>query len=179
MEIPLFVCARVNVPHPLVDPEQVAVQSTPSLTAFITVLVMLAVNCAIALVVRLGGGAGGLNPIATLPPGATATVPEAIFVMSEVEVAVIVTEPPLGTVGGALYVVLTPLAVCVGAKKPQSVPAQVAVQSTPKFEESPATFAESMKLLPAFTVPGSAAPKLTEIPDPIFTLPEANFVMSE
>jgi len=63
-----------------------------------------------------------------------------------VTAAVIVTEVPIGTTDGAVYVVAAPLEVCAGARVPQAplamdpvtgLPPQVTVQSTPALLLSP------------------------------------------
>jgi hypothetical protein len=72
------------------------------------------------------------------------TVTMAVWLVSVVEVATIVTVLPVGTAAGAVKVVALPLAVCAGAKEPQfpGLP-QVTVQSTPAFAESLVTVATS------------------------------------
>jgi hypothetical protein len=81
----------------------------------------------------------------------------ALCVGSAVEVAVIVTVPPEGTVPGAVYVVAAPSEVCAGLKEPQppAVP-QVAVQSTPLSAESFCTEALALNCFPAVTEVGGA-----------------------
>jgi hypothetical protein len=78
-----------------------------------------------------------------------------VRVGSVVEVAVIVTVPPVGMANGAVKLVTAPLAVCAGAKVPHKLDValvtgvvlvtgvQVASQSKPKFLGSFATVAES------------------------------------
>jgi hypothetical protein len=56
-------------------------------------------------------------------------------------VAVRVTVLPVGTEAGAVKVVVTPLAVCVGLNDPQLALPQLTVQSTPPLEGSPETVA--------------------------------------
>jgi hypothetical protein len=72
--------------------------------------------------------------------GTMVTVVLALFVGSAVEVAMMVTVFPAGTEAGAVYVVVPPLAVCVGLNDPHD-PLQLTVQSTPLFCESLATVA--------------------------------------
>jgi hypothetical protein len=72
----------------------------------------------------------------------TVTICWSLFVWSDVEVAVMVTVPPAGGALGAVYVVVPPLAVCVGEKVPQA-PAllHVTAQSTPMLAKSLLTVA--------------------------------------
>jgi hypothetical protein len=98
--IPLPVWLELNMPQP--PPAlfvHVAVQSSPSLTSFGTLLVIVAETCAVVPVASAGGGAGALNVTAGWP---MVTLAEADFVMSFAEVAERVTEPPAGAVVGAV-----------------------------------------------------------------------------
>lgn len=119
-----------NDPQPPAT-EQVAVQSTPSLTAAAILLVIVAVTGAPPLTVSVGGGAGALN--VTLL-AMTVTFPEANFVGSATEVAVMVTDicPAAAVVN--VKVVATPLCVFVGANVPDVL--GVHVQLIPLVDES-------------------------------------------
>jgi hypothetical protein len=105
----------------------------------------------------------------------TVTICWSLFVGSVVEVAVMVTVPPVGGVLGAVYPVAAPLAVCAGEKVPQA-PAlpHVTVQSTPALAESLLTAATKFALafsmivllvIPPviFTETGAMMFKLTEV----------------
>ena len=59
------------------------------------------------------------------------TVLDTDFVVSAVEVALMVTVFPVGTVAGAVYTVAAPLAVWTGLNEPQATLPQVTVQSAP------------------------------------------------
>lgn len=82
-------------------------------------------------------------------------------VLSLVDVAVSVTVP---AVPGAVNVVATPLAVCVGVKLPQE-PEGEQLQSTPRFAESPVTAAVTEAVVPACIVAGGACEIDTETID--------------
>ena len=77
----------------------------------------------------------------------TVSVSEAVLDGSVVDVAIIVTELPVGTDVGAVKVVVAPLAVCVGENEPQApeLP-QVTVQSTPPLAASLLTVATKAAL---------------------------------
>jgi len=64
-----------------------------------------------------------------------AIVAEALRDGLATEVAMIVTEPPEGEAGGAVYALGSPLAVCVGLKVPHE-PAGMQVHFTPPGTES-------------------------------------------
>jgi hypothetical protein len=59
-----------------------------------------------------------------------------------VDAALIVTVLPVGTLEGAVYTVVVPLAVWTGEKEPQFALPQATVQSTPAFVPSFATLAD-------------------------------------
>jgi hypothetical protein len=69
------------------------------------------------------------------------------------EVAVTVTLPPVGTVGGAWYVVGTLLAMGFGVKVPQA-PAGTQLNFAPPFSESLVTTAVMPAVAPVFSVDG-------------------------
>lgn len=75
-----------------------------------------------------------------------------------------VTVLPAGTSGGAVKVVLFPLAVCAGEKEPQlgALP-QIATQSTPAFATSLRTVAETMALAPTLRDEGGDCMIVTEM----------------
>ncbi len=109
-----------------------------------------------------------------------AILAEAVLVLSDVEVAVTVTEPPVGTEGGAVYVVALPLAVCAGLNDPQA-PAlpHVTVQSTPALDGSFATTAVSGLLELTSTDEGGAGLKETAIAGTVMVVAaEIDFVLS-
>lgn len=86
-----------------------------------------------------------------------------------VEVAVIVTFPPLGEVDGAVYVVVAPLAVCVGLNVPQE-PAGAQLQSTPPLALSFDTVAEIVAVALAARVAGGAWLTATEMAGGVFVV---------
>jgi hypothetical protein len=84
----------------------------------------------------------------------TVTVCVSVADWSAVDVAVIVTVPPVGIAGGAVYDVAAPLAVCAGEKLPQLPGLEhVTDQSTPALLESLVTAAISWALRPCTIVP--------------------------
>jgi hypothetical protein len=85
------------------------------------------------------------------------------LVGSAIEVAVIWTLPPAGTVAGATYVVATPLSVSTGPKKPQSVDPQSTDHRTPSFVTSLFNTALNWSLAPTCNVDGGAGANTTEI----------------
>jgi hypothetical protein len=128
---PLAVWVGLNDPQAPALP-QVTVQSTPAFVwSFETTAVI-----GLAELVCIDVGGGGLKTT-VIAGRVMVMLAETNFVLSAVEVAWTVTVPPVGTVAGAVYVVATPLAVCVGLNDPQA-PAlpHVTVQSTPAFVES-------------------------------------------
>src|SRR5215469_16038030 len=80
---------------------------------------------------------------------------------SVTEVAMMVTLPPVGTVGGAVYVVMLPLGVEAGLKAPQAV-AGVQLQLTPPAAESFCTVAATLAVPPAPSVAGGKVESVTE-----------------
>jgi hypothetical protein len=89
-----------------------------------------------------------------------------VLVGSAMEVAVTFTEPPVGTVAGAVYVVLSALVVWTGLKDPQSVDPQRTVHFTPASDVSLFSTARNAVLAPAFIVDGGAGanPTVTGLP---------------
>ena len=90
------------------------------------------------------------------------TVPWVLLVPSVTEVAMMVTDPPLGTATGAVYIVAAPLAVFVGLNEPHD-PDGVQLQFTPPAAESFVTFAVIEAVPPAVNELGGEpdAAKLT------------------
>jgi hypothetical protein len=78
------------------------------------------------------------------------------------DVAVIVTFPPLGEVEGAVYMVAAPLAVCARLNDPQD-PAGAQLQSTPPLALSFDTVAEIIAIALAASVAGGAWLSATEM----------------
>ncbi|MFZ3263260.1 MAG: hypothetical protein WA172_04625 [Terriglobales bacterium] len=76
------------------------------------------------------------------------------LVLSVIEVAVMVTLPPVGTVGGAVYVVGVVLGVEVGLKLPQGALLQVTDQFTPAFRLSLVMVAAMPAVAPGFMEAG-------------------------
>jgi len=148
---PLAVLDRLNVPH---EPLGLQLQVTP---AFAESFVSTAEILAVPEINKLAGGAA---------PKSTeigkVTVPAANLVLSETEVAVIVTLPPVGAVAGAVYAVAAPLEVDAGLKVPQDV-AGVQLQVTPLPAESFVTRAETLAVPPATIVAGGATENVTEM----------------
>jgi hypothetical protein len=104
---------------------------------------------------------------------------EADFVLSATEVAVIVTAPLLpGTEFGAVYVVATPLAVCVGLKEPQE-PAGAQLQFTPSPSGSFCTAAVTDALLLISMYAGGAWVMVTTIGALMVMAAEAKTALSE
>ncbi len=102
---------------------QLTVQSTPSFaTSFNTVAVREPVPFVATESVA------GLTAILI---GAIAIVALADLVGSATDAAVTITFPPVGTLGGAAYVVLTPLAVCEAVNEPQELEPHATCQVTP------------------------------------------------
>jgi hypothetical protein len=101
----------------------------------------------------------GATKKSALGVGVMVTVAEADLVVSATEVAVTVTVLGLGTVAGAVYEVVTPLAVLAGLKEPQA-PVGVQVQVTPA--ES-LTAAAMLAVAVTAMVPGGAGWRVTEI----------------
>ncbi len=99
------------------------------------------------------------------------------------EDAVIVTTPPAGILGGAVYVMFPTLAVCAGErlKVPQfpTLP-QVAVQSMPRLLGSFTTLAEMLVCAPAVMDAGGAGDMVTTIGAAVITVAteEADLVAS-
>jgi hypothetical protein len=91
-------------------------------------------------------------------------VADADLVVSETDVAVTFTVPPVGIAAGAVYVVAALLAVVVGLSVPHAAVAQVTVHVTPPFLLSPVTTAVSGKLLLIVNAAGGAAAKATLTP---------------
>ena len=80
------------------------------------------------------------------------------LVLSVAEVAVTVTLPPVGAVGGAVYVVGTVLDVEVGLKLPQGALLQVTDQVTPAFRLSLVTVAAMGVVAAGFMETGGVKP---------------------
>jgi hypothetical protein len=115
---------------------------------------------ACALICKEDGGA----TVKTMEiAGLIVTTAVTVFVGSAVAAAVMLTVPPVGTVRGAVNVVVAPLAVCVGLKEPQLPPLHDTVQSTPRFCESLATVALIMACAPTCMEGGGAIVKPMEI----------------
>jgi hypothetical protein len=122
---PLAVCA-VIVPH--VPAAQLTVQSTPALdTSFATSAVRRSVSLTTT---------DWLAAVTDTEIGRIEILPLTDFVGSVTDVAVTTTEPPVGTLAGAVYVVATPLAVCAGLKVPHELDPQATVHCTPPFAKS-------------------------------------------
>jgi hypothetical protein len=146
----------LNEPH---DPEGVQLQVTPAAAES---AVTIAVTGAVP---ETGSVAGGSCEIVTLIDVTAAliwTVFCAVFVESVTEAAVMTTCPPDGTVPGATYVVLAPLAVEVGVNVPHA-PAGVQLQLTPALALSFVTVADTPTLSPTVIAWGGRAEKFTEI----------------
>ena len=80
---------------------------------------------------------------------------------SVTEVAMMVTLPPVGTVAGAVYVVILPLDVEAGLKAPQAV-AGVQLQLTPRAAESFWTVAATLAVPPVPSDAGGMVESVTE-----------------
>jgi hypothetical protein len=89
------------------------------------------------------------------------TLALALLDESVTEVAMIVTLPPVGTVAGAVYVVMLPLGVEVGLKAPQAA-AGVQLQFTPPAAESFWTVAATLAVPPIPSVAGGIVESVTE-----------------
>jgi hypothetical protein len=74
------------------------------------------------------------------------------LVESVAEVAVTVTVLPVGAVDGAVYVVATALAVCIGLNDPQLLDPQATLHLTPALAASLLTTARNCVLVPAASV---------------------------
>ena len=81
---------------------------------------------------------------------------------SVTEVAMIVTLPPVGTVAGAVYVVMLPLGVEAGLKAPQAA-AGVQLQITPLAAESFCTVAATLAVPPVPSTAGGMVESVTEM----------------
>lgn len=73
-----------------------------------------------------------------------------------------VTLPPVGTVAGAVYVVMLPLGVEVGLKAPQAA-AGVQLQVTPPAAESFCTVAATLAVPPVASAAGGLVESVTEM----------------
>ncbi|HEX4643628.1 MAG TPA: hypothetical protein VH161_09170 [Candidatus Acidoferrales bacterium] len=146
---PLAVCAGEKVPQ---VPVGVQVQSTP---AFAESFVTVALTVAVPPMVKEAGGAVASEMDTAAEGAEIATVAVAVTEWLLVEVAVIVTLPPLGAVDGAVYMVAAPLAVCAGLKVPHD-PAGAQLQSTPPLALSFDTVAEIIAVALAASVAGGA-----------------------
>ena len=107
-----------------------------------------AVNCCVALDSIVGAVGKTDTPVGA---GITVIAAGAELVPLAAEVAVSVTIAGLGTFGGAVYVVASPLKVLVGETMPQAAPEQpdpVTVQVTPLFCGSPCTVAVNGFVVP-------------------------------
>ena len=89
------------------------------------------------------------------------TMALALLEESLTEVAMTVTLPPVGTVAGAVYVVMLPLGVTVGLKAPQAA-AGVQLQVTPPAAESFCTVAATLAVPPVPSVAGGIVESVTE-----------------
>jgi hypothetical protein len=112
---------------------QLIVQFTPALVkSFVTVAATFAVALTFML---LGGKWLDVNTMEVAVEGVIVTVAVTDFVLSAVEVAVMVTVLPEGTVAGAVKTIGLPLTVCGGVRlnvpQPGAATAQITLQSTP------------------------------------------------
>ena len=103
--------------------------------------------------------AGGAVEIVTVIPLPMETAAWAFFVLSLTEVAMMVAEPPEGTVAGALYVAV----VGVMAVKVPQAPVGMQLKMTPEFEESLETVTAMGAVRLRFSEAGGAVEKETEI----------------
>jgi hypothetical protein len=101
----------------------------------------------------------------------------ALLLVSVTEIAVMITRPVDGMLAGAVYVVLAPLAVCVGLNEPQ-VLAGAQLQVTPAFAESLPTVAAIGAVAPIFSEAGGGVLRDTETGAPIDTVALTLFVGS-
>jgi hypothetical protein len=90
------------------------------------------------------------------------TTAVALLDESVTEVAMMVTLPPVGTVAGAVYVVMPPLGVEVGLKAPQAA-AGVQLQFTPPAAESFCTVAATLAVPPVPSTAGGIVESVTEM----------------
>jgi hypothetical protein len=111
-----------------------------------------AVMGGVALTCKADGGVGSNE---TRIGRVMATSAETNTALLATEVAVMATLPPEGGSDGAVYVVVLPLAVCVGLNEPQEF-AGVQLQLTPASEESFVTTAASEAVLPTCSDCGGA-----------------------
>src|SRR5271156_4315891 len=144
---------------------QLIVQFTPALVrSLVTVASMLAV--ALTLMV-LGGKWPDVNTMEIAVEGVIVTVAMTDFVLSAVDVAVIVTVLPEGTAAGAVKTIGLPLTVCGGVRlkvpQPGAATAQVTLQSTPLPELSFVTVAIRVAVPPTGIEFGGAMLRVTEI----------------
>jgi hypothetical protein len=116
-----------NVPQGVLV--QATVQSTPALP-----MSLLTTAVKFAGVPAVTDAGASVNAMAIA--GTTVMLALALFVLSVVEVAVTVTTPPAGTMAGATYVAVAPLAVCGVIEPHAPALAHVSVQSTPSEERS-------------------------------------------
>lgn len=100
--------------------------------------------------------------VAFEPVPEISTMALALLDESVTEVAMMVTLPPVGTVAGAVYVVMLPLGVEVGLKAPQAA-AGVQLQFTPPAAESFCTVAATLAVPPVPSVAGGIVESVTEI----------------
>ncbi len=138
---PLAVVAVLKLPH--CELPHVTDQLTP---AFFVSLLTTAATLVAAPAVSEGAG---LVPNATTIDGGGALiviVADTLFVLSETDVAVMVSVPDAGAAAGAVYVVAAPLAVITGLKLPHCELPHVADQLTPPFLLSLVTTAVTLVL---------------------------------
>jgi len=153
---PLAVEVEVNVPQAALP--HVTVHFTPAFAlSFATLAVMLVVPAGASVD---GGCAAKVTATAGGP--VIVIVAEADFVLSVTEVAVTVTEFPVGIAVGAVNVVAPPLAVCAGLNAPHAVLPHVAVHFTPAAALSLLTVAVRL-VVALVTIDAGGAASDTEI----------------
>jgi hypothetical protein len=154
---PLAVDAGLNDPHD--ELPHVTVHFTPAFAlSFATFAVMLVVAAGAS---EEGGCAA--NVTATAGGPVIVIVAEADFVLSVTEVAVTVTEFPVGIAVGAVNVVAPPLIVCAELNEPHAELPHVTVQRTPAAALSLLTFAVRLVVAAVTSDAGGVAASATEI----------------
>jgi len=131
----------------------VQLQFTPAVS--VVVAAMTAVLPGLA-VDKLAGGAVEIVTVIPLP---METAAWAFLVLSLTEVAMMVAEPPAGTVAGALYVAVIGV---MAVKLPQA-PVGMQLKMTPEFEESLKTETAMGAVRLTFSEAGGALEKETEM----------------
>src|SRR5271165_6918046 len=165
---PLAVATGLNEPQ---DPMGVQLQFTGVVAGSLTVV------ATIDAVVAITSAPGGeVVRVIAITGGVIDTVWLFDFVVSVTDVAVIVTLPPVGTVAGAVYTVVVPLAVLDRLNNPHEPPG-MQLQVTPAFAESFVITAQMLAVPDRGRLAGGTAPKSTEIGK--VTAPAANLVLSE